>query len=83
MTEQEQEIIDSMLETLEKYHPPHDIDHILDSTIIEDQEDALVNLLIDVMLFCKLNGHSFRYTETIARAHFLKIIDYKETVNNE
>ena len=72
MTEQEQEVIDSMLETLEKYYPPHDLDHIVDSTVIADQEDAIYNLLVDVMIFCKLNGHSYSYLYALAYAEYSK-----------
>jgi len=74
---QEQEVIESMLETLEKYYPPHDIDHIADSTVVEDQEDALVNLIVDTLLFCKLNGHSFQYLHAIADAQYRKIRNVK------
>lgn len=69
---EEEEVIDSMLETLEKYYPPHDFDHDPESTIIEDQEDAIYNLLVDLMIFCKLNGHSYSYLYALAYAEYRK-----------
>ena len=76
--EEKEDVIKSMLETLEKYYPPHELDHIADSTIVEDQEDAIYNLLVDVMIFCKLNGHSYKYLESLAFLQYNKVTEHAE-----